>query len=345
MQSQLAALQPILDRQQQITALEANLRSLLATDVAWQTMMDRITAELPAGVTFTSFQGQITPPVPVAVVTPPAATHRRVERIDAPRPRRPRPWRRPPPPPTISGPINFAGRRRTTRRSRRGSTRWARCRRSPTVYVNSAQEVPQGVAGAGGITFTATAVGRTGRAEQPSERVREGRGNEDQEHDGRRARRGAHPGVVVDDAPEATRAKASKVREQTAVEQAKLDPLEAQLRQAQQDAAHAATFKAQLESLQEAMPNSPALADFIRNANQISDASGVAWQSVTHGPPTVGTRRRHVDHLGIQVKGTYAQAMDYLAKLGALKRLVVVDGVQLSTAATHGRGDGWRGRR
>jgi Tfp pilus assembly protein PilO len=140
-----------------------------------------------------------------------------------------------------------------------------------------------------------------------------------------------------------TRAKASKVREQTSVEQAKLDPLEAQLRQAQQDAAHAATFKAQLESLQEAMPNSPALADFIRNANQIADASGVAWQSVTHGPPTVGGDGVTAITLGIQVKGTYAQTMDYLAKLGALKRLVVVDGVQLSTAANTGAETGGGG--
>ena len=137
-----------------------------------------------------------------------------------------------------------------------------------------------------------------------------------------------------------TRAKASKVRDETAVQQAKLDPLQVQLAQAQRDAAHAATFKAQLESLQEAMPDSPALADFIRNANQIAGGSGVSWQSVTHGPPTVGTDGVTSITLGIQVKGTYAQVIDYLTKLGALKRLVVVDGVQLSTAATTGAATG-----
>src|SRR3954463_13956826 len=75
------------------------------------------------------------------------------------------------------------------------------------------------------------------------------------------------------------RAKAEKVRAETAVQQSKLDPLETQPAQAQKDAAHAATFKAQLESLQQAMPNSPALAAFIRNANEIAQASGVSWQS------------------------------------------------------------------
>jgi len=136
------------------------------------------------------------------------------------------------------------------------------------------------------------------------------------------------------------RAKAEKVRAETAVQQSKLDPLEAQLSQAQRDAAHAATFKAQLESLQKAMPDSPALAAFIRNANDISTASGVSWQSVTHGPPTVGLDGTMSITLGIQVKGTFAQVQDYQTRLAALERLVVVDGVQLSTAASTGANAG-----
>jgi Tfp pilus assembly protein PilO len=136
------------------------------------------------------------------------------------------------------------------------------------------------------------------------------------------------------------RAKASKVRADTAIQQSKLDPLQAQLAQAQRDAANAATFKAQLESLQLAMPDSPALAAFIRNANDISKASGVSWQSVTHGPPTIGADGVNSITLGIQVKGTYAQVMDYLTRLAKLQRLVVVDGVQLSTAADTGASTG-----
>ena len=71
------------------------------------------------------------------------------------------------------------------------------------------------------------------------------------------------------------RAKASKVREDTASQRSTLDPLEAQLAQARRDAADAATFKAQLDSLEQAMPDSPALAAFIRDANQIADETGV----------------------------------------------------------------------
>lgn len=133
-----------------------------------------------------------------------------------------------------------------------------------------------------------------------------------------------------------TRAKASKVRSDTAVEQQKLDPLQTQLVKAQHDAAHAAEFKAELDSLQKAMPGSPALATFIRDANAIASATGVSWESVTHGQPTLGVGGVISISLGIQVKGTYEQVVEYLTRLAALQRLVVVDGVQLSTAASTG---------
>ena len=133
-----------------------------------------------------------------------------------------------------------------------------------------------------------------------------------------------------------TRAKASKVRSDTAVDQQKLDPLQTQLVKAQRDAAHAAEFKAELDSLQKAMPDSPALAAFLRDANAIASATGVTWQSVTHGPPTPGVDGVLSITLGIEVKGTYPQVVDYLTRLAALQRLVVVDGVQLVTSASTG---------
>jgi len=37
--TQLAALQPVLDREAQIQQLESNMQSLLTTDVAWKTMI------------------------------------------------------------------------------------------------------------------------------------------------------------------------------------------------------------------------------------------------------------------------------------------------------------------
>jgi len=135
-----------------------------------------------------------------------------------------------------------------------------------------------------------------------------------------------------------TRAKASKVRAATADEQSKLTPLQAQLSQAQQAAAHASALQAQLLSLELAMPKSPALAAFIRDANAIAEASGVSWQSVTHGVPTLGTGGVTTISVGIQIKGTYPQVMDYLGRLAQLPRLLVVDSVQLTTAPDTGAG-------
>src|SRR6185503_19148518 len=69
--SELAALQPIIDREMQIQSLQASAQQVLSTDVAWQRMVDHITANLPAGVTLTSFSGQVTPPVPLAAAPTP----------------------------------------------------------------------------------------------------------------------------------------------------------------------------------------------------------------------------------------------------------------------------------
>lgn len=135
-----------------------------------------------------------------------------------------------------------------------------------------------------------------------------------------------------------TRAKASKVKADTEAERAKLPPLQAQLAQANADAAHAGEIKAQLAALKAAVPNSPALAAFIRDANSIAEESGLAWQSVTHGLPVPGIGAKSIT-VGIQIKGTYEQAVDYLARLAKLERLFVVDGVQFTSASSSGAGE------
>jgi type IV pilus assembly protein PilO len=129
------------------------------------------------------------------------------------------------------------------------------------------------------------------------------------------------------------RAQTSKVKADTATERGKLQPLQAQLTQAQRDASHEAAFKAELQSLQLAMPDSPALAAFIRDANGIAAASGVTWQSVTHAAPTLGTDDVMSIAVGISVKGTYPQVMDYFGRLAQLQRLVVVDSVTFNPAS------------
>ena len=131
-----------------------------------------------------------------------------------------------------------------------------------------------------------------------------------------------------------TRAQTSKVKADTAAEQAKLEPLQAQLAKAQRDASHAAQFKVELQSLQRAMPDSPALADFVRDANGIAAASNVSWQSVSHASPTPGTSGVMSITVGITVKGTYPQVMDYIGRLAGLQRLVIVDSVNFAASSS-----------
>jgi len=132
-----------------------------------------------------------------------------------------------------------------------------------------------------------------------------------------------------------SRSEASKVKAETATEKAKLPPLEAQLAQANNDAAHASTFKARLAALKHAVPETPELANFLRDANGIAVASGIQWQSVTHAPPTPGEAGTASIAVGIQIKGTYEQVVDYLTRISSLRRLLVLDNVQFTaTAAT-----------
>jgi Tfp pilus assembly protein PilO len=132
-----------------------------------------------------------------------------------------------------------------------------------------------------------------------------------------------------------SRSEASKVKAETETEKSKLPPLQAQLAQANNDAAHAGTFKARLAALKHAVPETPELANFIRDANGIAVASGIQWQSVTHGVPTPGEAGTASIAVGIQIKGTYEQVVDYLTRISSLRRLLVLDSVPFTSAATN----------
>jgi Tfp pilus assembly protein PilO len=137
-----------------------------------------------------------------------------------------------------------------------------------------------------------------------------------------------------------SRSEASKVKAETATEQTKLQPLQAQLAQANIDAAHAGTFKARLAVLKHAVPDSPELANFIRDANAIADASHISWQSVSHGPPTTSATGVSSIAVGIDIKGTYEQVLDYFGRIAALKRLVVLDNLTFASGGVTGTGAG-----
>jgi Tfp pilus assembly protein PilN len=160
-QSQLNALQPILDRETQISALQANLHTLLTADVAWQTMINRITANMPAGVALTSWSAQETPPAPVAVTPAPVSSasggstgsgssSNATTTTLAPAP--------PPPAPAVSGTINFVGTAKDYPTLANWIDAMGKVPQIANVYVTNATKVVGAAPGGSkGLTFTATA--------------------------------------------------------------------------------------------------------------------------------------------------------------------------------------------
>jgi len=144
--SQLAGLQPVLNQEDQITQIESSMQTLLTTDVAWKTMITRITADIPAGITLTSFSGQVTPPAAVPVPVPQAATGTGTTTSTTAPP--------PPPAPTITGAISFNGTAKDYPTLASWIDAMGKVPEIGSVYVTSAQKVTQGT----GLNFTATAV-------------------------------------------------------------------------------------------------------------------------------------------------------------------------------------------
>jgi type IV pilus assembly protein PilO len=95
--------------------------------------------------------------------------------------------------------------------------------------------------------------------------------------------------------------------------------------------------RAKLERLRTAVPDDPALAQLILDVNDAANRSGIDFMSIapaipvastTGGPPQIA--------LTLSVTGGYFQVIDFLNRLAALPRVVVVDGVNL-TPGQNGR--------
>jgi Tfp pilus assembly protein PilO len=95
---------------------------------------------------------------------------------------------------------------------------------------------------------------------------------------------------------------------------------------------------AQLDKLSAAVPASPDLDGFILSANQIAVTSGIDWLSVSPSVAQAGTNGPSVIPVSIQIKGGFFQVLDYLNRLEDMGRLVVVDGINISSTAASGGG-------
>jgi type IV pilus assembly protein PilM len=156
--SELTSLQPILDRETKISALQSSIQSQLTTDVAWQNMVKRITAHLPAGITLTAFSGQVTPPAPVLAPPPAAATSDSSSSASS----APTTTTVPAPvaaAPILTGTVSISGTAKDYPTLASWIDDMGKVPEISDVYVTTAQEVANSSGGtAKKVTFTATAV-------------------------------------------------------------------------------------------------------------------------------------------------------------------------------------------
>jgi len=94
---------------------------------------------------------------------------------------------------------------------------------------------------------------------------------------------------------------------------------------------------AQLDKLNAAVPASPDLDGFILSANQIAVQAGIDWLSVSPSVVQAGTTGPSVIPLSMQIKGGFFQVLDYLNRLEAMGRLVVVDSINTTAAGAAGK--------
>jgi Tfp pilus assembly protein PilO len=135
-------------------------------------------------------------------------------------------------------------------------------------------------------------------------------------------------------------------RERAQSEQDQLQVRIARLKSLQQDEPQK---RAQLERLRVAIPDEPNLAQFILDANNAANVSGINFLSIAPSPPApVGavpgatppsdpgttpapSSAPAVINLQMSVTGGYFQVIDFVNRLNGLPRLVVIDSLNLST--------------
>jgi len=129
----------------------------------------------------------------------------------------------------------------------------------------------------------------------------------------------------------------SSAQDQVAQEQKTTQSLQAKLAQLESQKQNGTQQQALLRRLDAAVPKEPDLAEFIIQANDIADQSGIEFLSIAPTPPAAGSGVS-VINLTITISGGFFQLQDYLRQLEQLERLVIVDGINVSASTGSGAG-------
>lgn len=90
--------------------------------------------------------------------------------------------------------------------------------------------------------------------------------------------------------------------------------------------------EAELQRLVGLIPERDELAGFFISADEIATRSGLRWNNIAASQPVPSATagQPSVIGLSIQVEGGFFQLLDYLGRMERLRRLVVIDSIQVS---------------
>ena len=134
----------------------------------------------------------------------------------------------------------------------------------------------------------------------------------------------------------------SKAKKRKSDAQAQGATLSDQLKRLQDARRDQPLKQSQLETLRVAIPDDPNLAQFILDANDAASRSGIDFLSITPAQPTAtsgatastvpgGAAATPVPiRVGMTIAGGYFQVLDFINRLNALPRIVVVDSLTMA---------------
>jgi Tfp pilus assembly protein PilO len=122
-------------------------------------------------------------------------------------------------------------------------------------------------------------------------------------------------------------------QDQVSTEQKKTQDLQATLARLESQKKNAPQQQALLNRLDKAVPKTPDLAEFIIQANDIADQSGIEFLTIAPSQPAAGTANGvSTINLTITIQGSFFQLQDYLQHLEKLSRLVIIDTLNVSAS-------------
>ena len=127
-------------------------------------------------------------------------------------------------------------------------------------------------------------------------------------------------------------AQTSKAKSDANAAQDEVASLQQKVQQVKPTGKEAQDQQAVLAELQAAIPDTPALSQFLRQSDVILRTSGAAFQTIT---PSTGATTAGTVNLTLAVSGSEGAVNEYVARLMGLPRLVVIDGVTMTATSSN----------